>query len=94
MDDDSLFLLRQTASPAEVSIPLVLIHDGGGTVFTYFNIKDIGRDMYAIGDPRFQSSTPWEGGIPEMAANYTQQLERNVPAGKVILGGTLCTYIP
>jgi thioesterase domain-containing protein len=69
------------------STPLVLIHDGGGTVFSYYCLGDLGRQVYGIHNPHYQSGETWEGGIPEMAAHYLKLIKSVVPSGDIIIGG-------
>ncbi|KAL2268503.1 hypothetical protein VTJ83DRAFT_3349 [Remersonia thermophila] len=71
--------------------PLLLIHDGGGTTFSYYCLGDLGRLVYGIANPRYHSGVAWEGGIPEMARHYIDMLKMGLPRSggtkKVILGG-------
>ncbi|POS72138.1 Amt4 [Diaporthe helianthi] len=69
-------------------IPLVLIHDGGGTCFSYYCLNPIGRIVYEIHNPHFYSAKPWPGGIPEMARHYVGLIRNSaVPRGRILLGG-------
>lgn len=67
--------------------PLVLIHDGGGTTFGYFILKDLHRDVWAIHNPNFLTGKPWDGGIDEMARNYVDLLHKSGITGEIVLGG-------
>ncbi|KAL1872671.1 hypothetical protein Daus18300_004217 [Diaporthe australafricana] len=67
--------------------PLVLIHDGGGTCFSYYCLNPIGRLVYEIHNPHFCSGKPWPGGIPEMARHYVELMRKAVPQGQILLGG-------
>lgn len=92
MDDDEnpclIFEAEDGNDPLNTSdVPLVLIHDGGGTCFAYYCLNPLGRPTYEIHNPRFQSGESWPGGIPEMAAHYVDLLRRVVPQGKILLGG-------
>jgi len=69
------------------STPLFLIHDGGGTIFNYFMLGDLGRDVYGIQDPKFECDVGWEGGIVEMAREYITRIKTIKKAGPIILGG-------
>ncbi|CAK7223217.1 hypothetical protein SBRCBS47491_005133 [Sporothrix bragantina] len=69
------------------AIPLVLIHDGGGTIFSYHLLGDLDRKVWAIANPRFRSETHWTGGLREMATAYAAFVAEAVPSGPVILGG-------
>ncbi|KAL2118099.1 hypothetical protein VTJ04DRAFT_7759 [Mycothermus thermophilus] len=55
--------------------PVLLIHDGGGTTFSYYCLGDLGRLVYGIANPRYDSGKAWDGGIPEMAAHYLSMLK-------------------
>ncbi|CAK7205684.1 hypothetical protein SEUCBS139899_008463 [Sporothrix eucalyptigena] len=72
---------------AHNATPLVLIHDGGGTIFSYHLLGDLGRKVVGIANPRFRSSIPWAGGLHEMATAYAGFVAKAVPSGPVILGG-------
>ncbi|TPX18300.1 uncharacterized protein E0L32_011798 [Thyridium curvatum] len=72
---------------ASRATPLVLFHDGGGTVFSYYLLEDLGRPVYGIANPRFYSGEPWEGGLPEMARHYIGYIREAVPPGPVLVGG-------
>ncbi|KAK4189113.1 Alpha/Beta hydrolase protein [Podospora australis] len=79
---------RQPNNPwAKRPVPLVLIHDGGGTVFSYYCLGDLARPVWGIANPRYDSGEPWTGGIPEMATAYLRFIRQAVPRGKIILGG-------
>lgn len=52
--------------------PIVLIHDGGGTTFTYHMLESQGRFVYAISNPHWATGKPFEGGIPEMGRIYAE----------------------
>ena len=80
----------QDAPSAATSVPLVLIHDGGGTVFNYWTLGPLHRQMFAISDPAFDSgaeSKGWEGGLKQMAVLYCNQIRREIGKGKILLGG-------
>ncbi|KAF9700266.1 hypothetical protein EKO04_001730 [Ascochyta lentis] len=68
-------------------IPLFLIHDGGGTIFKYFLLGDIGRSVYGIQDPKFDCENNWEGGIIEMAQEYLTLIKAIRGTGPIFLGG-------
>lgn len=68
--------------------PLVLVHDGGGTIFSYYCLGDLERTVYGIYNPYYHSEDKtWEGGIPEMARHYVDLIRATVPEGPIILGG-------
>lgn len=68
-------------------VPLVLIHDGGGTCFAYYCLNPLGRTTYEIHNPRFETAQPWTGGIPEMAQHYVRLMRTMIPRGRILLGG-------
>lgn len=74
--------------PLNIShVPLVLIHDGGGTCFSYYCLDPLGRPTYEIHNPRYYTQQPWEGGIPEIAQYYVSLIHKRVPHGRILLGG-------
>ena len=73
--------------------PLVLIHDGGGTVVSYFHMGSLDRDVYAIPNPHFDSGDPWEYGLPEMARAYSGFIKSEIRSGQILLGGTCWTSV-
>ncbi|KUI71318.1 Polyketide synthase PksR [Cytospora mali] len=74
--------------PSQCShLPIVMIHDGGGTCFAYYCLNPIGRPMYEIHNPHFYSGKSWPGGIPEMARHYVDLMRQMVPRGRILLGG-------
>ncbi|EPE08631.1 thioesterase domain containing protein [Ophiostoma piceae UAMH 11346] len=77
--------LRTNAS--RNAAPLVLFHDGGGTIFSYHLLDDLGRKVWGIANPRFKTRIPWDGGLREMGAAYAKYVATAVPYGPVILGG-------
>ncbi|KAF2150239.1 alpha/beta-hydrolase [Myriangium duriaei CBS 260.36] len=83
---DSLTVV-QHAKGSDSLAPLVLLHDGGGTIYSYHALGPLHRDVYGISNPKFESDLAWEGGIPEMALTYADMIRENIPAGPVLLGG-------
>ncbi|QIW98567.1 hypothetical protein AMS68_004085 [Peltaster fructicola] len=71
----------------EAATPIVLIHDGGGTVFQYYMLEYLGRRTYAIANPYFESGSKPEGGLPELAKEYVKAIQAAIGNGPVILGG-------
>ncbi|KAH7025267.1 Alpha/Beta hydrolase protein [Microdochium trichocladiopsis] len=69
------------------ALPLVLIHDGGGTVDSYRSLGPFECDIYAISDPRFEDEQPWQGGMREMAQAYLDLIKEKVPSKEILLGG-------
>lgn len=72
---------------ATAPTPLVLIHDGGGTTYSYYLLDDLGRVLLGIANPRFETGPVWEGGLREMATLYASMVAERIGAGRVILGG-------
>lgn len=71
--------------------PLVLIHDGGGAIFSYFLLGALNRDVWAIYNPKYFEGEAWEGGIDEMAHHYVDLIIKTGLKGNIILGGK-CLY--
>lgn len=69
--------------------PLVLIHDGGGTVYSYHCLGRLDRPVYGIYNPHYGTDRVFAGGIREMATHYAGLVRSVIPEGKgdVILGG-------
>jgi pimeloyl-ACP methyl ester carboxylesterase len=67
--------------------PLILMHDGGGTTFSYFMLGALGRDVYAIHNPNFFDGSIMEGGMDAMARHYIGLIDKAGIRGPVILGG-------
>jgi thioesterase domain-containing protein len=99
MFDENPTLIQEGPDPSEADdgfspqwskkpTPLVLIHDGGGTIFSYHCLGDLDRPVYGIANPLYQSGDAWEGGIPEMASTYLGFIKSALPSGSdVIIGG-------
>lgn len=89
MFDNSPSVIQEgpKVAPWKRVTPLMLIHDGGGTIFSYHCLGYMDRPIYGIANPRFRSGEPWEGGIPEMARHYLKLIKSVIPRGKLILGG-------
>lgn len=81
------------ASHTPSQIPLILIHDGGGTCFAYYCLNPLNRPVYEIHNPYFarddaDGGAHWPGGIPEMARHYAGLIRKVMPrGGTVLLGG-------
>lgn len=68
--------------------PLVLLHDGGGTLFNYFLLGRLGRPVYGIANQHFDTGEPWVNGLHGMAKEYTSFIEETIAEGEILLGGT------
>lgn len=87
-ENPQLIFEAEDGDPLAASdVPLVLIHDGGGTCFAYYCLNPLSRTTYEIHNPRFESQIPWTGGIPEMARHYVGLMRKMVPRGRIVLGG-------
>jgi thioesterase domain-containing protein len=58
------------------AIPAFLIHDGGGTTFSYHCLEPLGRLTYGIFNPYFGSGERFEGGICGMGRLYAGIIRR------------------
>jgi hypothetical protein len=86
---DTLVQIQDAPTPKD-ALPLVLIHDGGGTVFNYWTIGPLHREVYGIADPAFENGANWEGwegGIPQMAELYCEMIRKHLKKGGILLGG-------
>lgn len=71
--------------------PLVLVHDGSGSTFSYFLLGKLHRDVWAIHNPFPPDAIPKGNGLDEMARRYIELLQSSGIAGPVLLGGTSTT---
>ncbi|OAA58234.1 Thioesterase [Cordyceps fumosorosea ARSEF 2679] len=60
--------------------PVFLFHDGGGTTFAYHCLDPLQRFTYGVRNPHFFSGRRFEGGVPEMAAEYITRIRAAVAA--------------
>jgi len=67
-------------------VPLFLIHDGSGLVKYIDNLPSLGRDLWAIHNPNFMNSRPWES-VESMAAEYAKYTIKAAGDGPVLVGG-------
>ncbi|KAI0099776.1 Alpha/Beta hydrolase protein [Nemania sp. FL0031] len=68
--------------------PLILLHDGGGTTFSYHCLYPIGRTLYGIQNARLDEGGYWESGISGMGSHYIELIEKILPeGGDILLGG-------
>lgn len=66
---------------------LILIHDGGGTTFSYHMLGKLDRDVWAIHNPKFWDAAIWADGIDEMATHYIEMMVEAGIRGRILLGG-------
>ncbi|RDW69666.1 alpha hydrolase-8 [Coleophoma cylindrospora] len=78
---------RKTFAQKTPPEPLFLIHDGGGTVFSYFLLGSLGRNVYGISNPHFGTDLTWTNGIASMAECYAKLIKETCPFGDILLGG-------
>jgi hypothetical protein len=69
--------------------PLVLIHDGGGTTFSYFILGKLHREVWALHNPKYWDASKWDGGMDEMTRHYADLIKKAGLKGPIILGGRL-----
>lgn len=68
-------LIQTPLTPISTSrTPLFLLHDGGGTIFSYYCLSDLHRPVYGLFNPCYSSKSTFEGGIPEMAKTYLRYI--------------------
>lgn len=80
--------LTQLQTGSEGLTPLVLFHDGSGSIEHYRKITHIGGDVYAIKNPTMKE-THWAEGLIDMAQKYPSAIIRSLK-GPVIVGGMPC----
>ncbi|KAI6083495.1 alpha/beta-hydrolase [Hypoxylon rubiginosum] len=77
-----------TSMLSKPRVPLILVHDGGGTSFSYHLLDRINRPLYGIENAKLHDGGWWDGGVPEMAAHYVSLLGKILPeGGDILLGG-------
>ncbi|RAQ58613.1 nonribosomal peptide synthase [Aspergillus flavus] len=69
------------------NIPLVMIHDGGGTTYAYHRMGPVNRPLYGIHFPGYASGTAWKGGIKSLGRHYADLIQKSLLSGPIILGG-------
>jgi hypothetical protein len=79
---------------AETTLPLILLHDGGGTIFQYFFLGPLNRETYAIASPYFESENRPNRGISQLAAEYIQAIRRETQHKSFIIGGLFRPLTP
>jgi hypothetical protein len=93
-EDNPLQLQTCPRGKLKQPTPLVLVHDSGGTTFSYFRLGSLDRDVWAIHDPHFDTAEPWKGGFDEIAEHYIRLIERAGIRGSILLGGKCKNSIP
>ena len=82
-----LSVVQEASHSQKLAAPLVLIHDGGGTIVSYHYLRPLSRTVYAIQNPRLYSGQKWSSGMREMAEMYADFIRLALPSGNVLLGG-------
>ncbi|KAF2676479.1 hypothetical protein K458DRAFT_351727 [Lentithecium fluviatile CBS 122367] len=67
--------------------PLFLLHDAGGTVFSYYKLEAIGRPIYAIHNPWLKHEERWDGGAIKFVHEYIKMIKKIVSTGEILVGG-------
>lgn len=67
------------------AIPLFLFHDASGTISSYYALGLMGRDVYAVADPRMESDQ-YES-LPEKSRRHYAAIKKLVPEGRILVGG-------
>ena len=80
--------LEPENSKGKPKTPLVLIHDGGGTIFQYFLLGPFGRETLGIANPYFDQGGKPLGGIKQLAQEYADAIWSHFERGPLIIGGT------
>lgn len=60
------------------AVPVFLIHDGGGTTFSYHCLEPLNRPVYGIHNPNFHTGEPFDGELRDMAKLYTRFITETV----------------
>ena len=82
-------VLIQDHSLQASSVPLFLIHDGGGTINPYFALGALGRDVYGIYNPQFEEKCSRRVDIVEMAEGYCRRVKETSESEDILLGGEI-----
>lgn len=87
--DENPALVQEARNRPASSIPVVLIHDGGGTIFGYYLLGELhpARELWAIYNPDHDSAKPYPLTMEEMARSYIQLIETSGIRGPIYLGG-------
>lgn len=89
-ESDSASCVRNVQSCASSRAePLILVHDGSGSASHYSRLSSLGRDVWAIENPKLFTGKAWKGGIEEMAKFYVEQMLNEITELRrgCILGG-------
>ncbi|KAL0058113.1 hypothetical protein AAF712_015224 [Marasmius tenuissimus] len=73
-------------NPSTSKPPLFLIHDGSGLSSYYSRMLPLDRALWAIHNPNFISSEPWND-LSELATVYAKFITSSVKSGPVLIGG-------
>ncbi|EKG09596.1 hypothetical protein MPH_13350, partial [Macrophomina phaseolina MS6] len=67
--------------------PLILIHDGGGTIFQYFLLDSLRRPTYGIANPWFDDPKSFFGNMEDLASIYARAIRDAFKPGESVLLG-------
>ncbi|KAH3906227.1 hypothetical protein HBH56_205460 [Parastagonospora nodorum] len=81
-------LIQNVPRSPSVQPPLFLIHDASGTIFSYYSLGPLDRQVYGIYDPRFEQAGGggWQS-VVEMARMYIRLIKKVMLRGNIVLGG-------
>ncbi|EMD58175.1 hypothetical protein COCSADRAFT_42084 [Bipolaris sorokiniana ND90Pr] len=79
-------LLRIQRGPSGTP-PLVLVHGGGGTLYEYFSLHSMNRDVWGMPYPGYGIDQKSTSSLSEMAKTYIMMLRNTISSGDIILGG-------
>ncbi|KAF4553570.1 Thioesterase domain-containing protein [Elsinoe fawcettii] len=85
MEEDSCVEIQPPDGPFRT--PLFLIHDGGGTIFSYYMLEELDRPLYGISNPHFDTGEPFSGGMAEIADLYISYIREKYYSGEILIGG-------
>ncbi|KAI1773171.1 hypothetical protein F4818DRAFT_443528 [Hypoxylon cercidicola] len=77
--------LLQRGDPCRM--PLFLIHDSSGSVFSYFKLEPLGRPVYTIYNPWFGNTEKWNGGTMLFVEKYIELIKTVLRKGDILVGG-------
>ncbi|PWY93214.1 ketoacyl-synt-domain-containing protein [Aspergillus sclerotioniger CBS 115572] len=83
-EHDWIVLLQQGADTLP---PLILVHDGSGTVEQYRRLSVVGCTVFGIRNPMPTGSVHWASGLMDMACRYAAAIPNVIKSRRVVLGG-------
>ncbi|KZT07803.1 ketoacyl-synt-domain-containing protein [Laetiporus sulphureus 93-53] len=86
--DRDLILLQDFRPAVGIDpLPLILVHDGSGTVLPYAGLTSLSRPVWGIRNPKLSTGEQWDGGIIEMAHAYAEMITAIAGDSGCIVGG-------